>query len=76
MRGGVADDIDDAPQGYGRKADIWSLGVTLVEMATGKPPYRNAAAAIYAVCVTKDYPKFEEGMSLEAEHFLSTIYNN
>ena len=56
--------------GYGRKADVWSLGVTLVEMSTAKPPFRNAAAAIYSVCVTKEFPKFPEEMSPVAHDFL------
>lgn len=50
---------------------MWSLGITLAEMANGKAPFNNAAAAIFAVCVSKALPTFPQHMSPDAHHFLS-----
>ncbi len=60
----------DQEKGYGRKTDIWSIGITLCEMATARSPFKNAASAIYSVCVSKEYPRLPSHMSDDACNFL------
>ena len=57
--------------GYGRKADVWSLGITMCEMAHGRPPFKNGPSAIYAVCVSKEIPTLPDSMTPDAHEFLS-----
>ncbi|EPS65325.1 hypothetical protein M569_09452, partial [Genlisea aurea] len=54
-------------------ADIWSVGCTVIEMATGKAPWSQQYqefAALFHVGTTKSHPPIPEHLSNEAKDFL------
>ncbi|KAI7897540.1 kinase-like domain-containing protein [Cokeromyces recurvatus] len=58
-------------KGATTKSDIWSLGCTLIELVTGKPPYNDLLAmSVMFRIVEDDYPPLPENISKEMEDFL------
>lgn len=59
--------------GYGRKSDIWSVGCTVFEMATGKPPLAHMdkmAALFYIGAERGEMPSLPGKFSNEAKNFV------
>ncbi|KAI3456906.1 hypothetical protein Pfo_013569 [Paulownia fortunei] len=54
-------------------ADIWALGCTIIEMATGSNPWpemKDPASALYRVAYSKDVPELPDWFSDSAKDFL------
>ncbi|RLM58725.1 mitogen-activated protein kinase kinase kinase YODA-like [Panicum miliaceum] len=58
--------------GYSLSVDIWSLGCTILEMATAKPPWSQyeGVAAIFKIGNSKDIPDIPDHLSSETKSFL------
>ena len=57
------------------KADLWSLGCTVIEMATGRPPWgdevSNPMAVVLKIAFGNDKPQLPSHMSKEGLDFLT-----
>ncbi|KAJ7535690.1 hypothetical protein O6H91_12G042800 [Diphasiastrum complanatum] len=59
--------------GHNWQADIWSVGCTVIEMATGKPPWSQQfqeVAALFHIGTTKSHPPIPDHLSADAKDFL------
>ncbi|XP_015258896.1 PREDICTED: mitogen-activated protein kinase kinase kinase 2 isoform X1 [Cyprinodon variegatus] len=63
-------------EGYGRKADIWSVGCTVVEMLTQRPPWAEfeAMAAIFKIATQPTNPVLPPQVSDHCREFLKRIF--
>ncbi|KAH7862067.1 hypothetical protein Vadar_034334 [Vaccinium darrowii] len=59
--------------GYSLAVDIWSLGCTIIEMATTKPPWSQfeAVAAIFKIGNSGETPAIPDHLSRDAKSFLN-----
>ncbi|XP_072033710.1 mitogen-activated protein kinase kinase kinase 2-like [Amphiura filiformis] len=63
-------------EGYGRKADVWSIGCTVVEMLTTKPPWADfeAMAAIFKIATQPTQPALPQSLSKDGRDFIGLSF--
>ena len=66
---------------YGESSDIWSVGCTVVEMATGKPPwtmdnsFETEIQAMYHIAKSGTHPRIPSHLSRNAKDFLRSTFS-
>jgi len=61
----------------GPASDIWSVGCTVVEMASGRPPFRNSSnplVAMYRIACTETLPEIPLSLSPQGRDFLDKCF--
>ncbi|KAJ1449593.1 kinase-like domain-containing protein [Pelagophyceae sp. CCMP2097] len=65
--------------GHGRKADVWSVGCTILQMVTGQPPWKSLqlgtpAALMFHIANATEPPPMPPEMSPELHSFLLACF--
>jgi serine/threonine protein kinase len=65
--------------GHGRKADVWSVGCTVLQMASGLPPWRSMnfnsiSALMFHIANTNDAPAMPDDISQELRSFMNVCF--